>query len=1013
MSLSFSIVINTYNRAHTLRSCLESLRYLRHSNFEVIVINGPSTDGTDAILKDFESEIRIGSCPETNLSKSRNVGIAMAMGDIVCFIDDDAVPEPDWLNQLEGGYSDPEVGAVGGFIRDHTGVAFQSKVLVCDRFGDSNSFSTSDAAGVLEMPYSNRFFSLTGTNCSFRRSLLLQIGGFDEEYVYFLDETDVIIRVVDSGYRVRYIPDAEIHHKYAESHLRTNTKVPKSIYFPVRSKAYFCIRNASVSNSLESIYEYLNRYMASLKKDKKWLFEHNHIDEQLYAKLLREIDKGVADGINDALVTSVRHLLQEDRANKEIHHFKRYSTLMLPAQRLRLCILSQDYPPRKCGGIGIETHELATALAAEGHEVTVITRGEGHSTVDFEQGVWVHRVVPIYQPDRTSPKLPNLPQVIKDYCYTVFDEVMRVHARRGLDVVSSPIWDLEGAACIADQSIPTMLELQTTYKLALPSKPEWQTSAEYRRNHVDPIIEGERWALDHASHIVANSKGIISDIQKEYGLVIPNNRISLLPRGLRDVVASKLMDVSGQEDKKIKLLYVGRFEKRKGIDVLLAILPRLLLENPTLEVTLAGENDIPFDSEGPIKTRFMSAHSNSDIASRITFTGLVSTEKLNELYAECDVFVAPSRYESFGLIYLEAMRFSKPCIGTKAGGIPEVITDNLTGLLAIPGDTTDLYEKLSLVIKDKSLRIRLGRGGRKSFLENFTVSICAQKAAAIYRKHLPTVKLRSIEMPFAKSTLNLEGKMKYSKENYLPVFADDLATLRKGRNVRDGYARGWGLQFGDLREKVSNDKLFQEAIAIAKGRTIVTEVNQMNIYLILKFFLETIPFGHIVEFGSYKGGSALFMAYVVDKLYPGMKVYALDTFAGMPKTNPEIDWHRAGDFKDVDLEEIRRFATSQNITNLEFVQGLFQDTAPTLLPKIGKVSLTHIDCDIYTAVAESYQMVKPFMVCGGYYVFDDAIVSSCHGATEAVESKLIREDGLHSEQIFPHFVFRAPFSETI
>lgn len=255
------------------------------------------------------------------------------------------------------------------------------------------------------------------------------------------------------------------------------------------------------------------------------------------------------------------------------------------------------------------------------------------------------------------------------------------------------------------------------------------------------------------------------------------------------------------------------------------------------------------------------------------------------------------------------------------------------------------------------------------------------------------------------------GNKEYSAENYLPKMADDAATFRGGRNVRDGYARGWGLQFGNLRDKVRKDRLFQEANALVQGRTVVSEDNRMNIFLILKFFLKNIPFGHIVEFGSYKGGNALFIAYVVGKLYPGMKVYALDTFAGMPKTDLEIDAHRAGDFKDVDLVELKRYAASKNLDNLEFVQGLFQDTAPSLLPKVEKVALAHIDCDIYSAVLYSYDVVKPFMVSGGYYVFDDAIYSSCLGATEAVESRLIREDGLHSEQIFPQYVFRSPFGQ--
>ena len=73
----------------------------------------------------------------------------------------------------------------------------------------------------------------------------------------------------------------------------------------------------------------------------------------------------------------------------------------------------------------------------------------------------------------------------------------------------------------------------------------------------------------------------------------------------------------------------------------------------------------------------------------------------------------------------------------------------------------------------------------------------------------------------------------------------------------------------------------------------------------------------------------------------------------------------------------------------------------------GQIALAHIDCDIYSAVAYSYDVVKPRMAAGGYIALDDACFSSCLGATEAVEELLIRRDGLHSEQIYPHFVFRA------
>lgn len=247
---------------------------------------------------------------------------------------------------------------------------------------------------------------------------------------------------------------------------------------------------------------------------------------------------------------------------------------------------------------------------------------------------------------------------------------------------------------------------------------------------------------------------------------------------------------------------------------------------------------------------------------------------------------------------------------------------------------------------------------------------------------------------------------KHNNASYLSVMAGVIEGIRQGRNVSEGYQRGWGLQFGGLKEKVLADPLYQDAFAVASDRTIMSEENRMNIFLILRFFLSKIPFGHIIEYGSYRGGSAIFMAYIAKQLYPGMKVYALDSFVGMPPTDKNVDAHNAGDFSDTDLASLQARVDELGLDNLILVKGFFEDTNAGVMNEAGKISLAHIDCDIGPAVKYSYEGVKPFMVEGGYLVFDDATVSSCIGATEVVEDLLIRRDRLNSEQIWPHFVFR-------
>ena len=235
--------------------------------------------------------------------------------------------------------------------------------------------------------------------------------------------------------------------------------------------------------------------------------------------------------------------------------------------------------------------------------------------------------------------------------------------------------------------------------------------------------------------------------------------------------------------------------------------------------------------------------------------------------------------------------------------------------------------------------------------------------------------------------------------------------LRKGRSIRDGYARGWGLEFGDLRSSVLDDPIYQDAMAVAQGRTIQAENCRMNLFLLAKYFLPRLLLdgraGSIVEFGSFRGGSAIFLASVCRSLGLPVKVYGLDTFEGMPPTDKGVDAHNAGDFSGVDLDELRAFVASSGLSeHLEFVQGIFEDTAPSVLAKIPPVLLAHIDCDVYPSVAFSWDAVTPCMASGGYVALDDAHVSSCLGATEAVEDLAIRRDGLNCEQIWPHFVFR-------
>jgi predicted O-methyltransferase YrrM len=225
-----------------------------------------------------------------------------------------------------------------------------------------------------------------------------------------------------------------------------------------------------------------------------------------------------------------------------------------------------------------------------------------------------------------------------------------------------------------------------------------------------------------------------------------------------------------------------------------------------------------------------------------------------------------------------------------------------------------------------------------------------------------------------------------------------------GRFPLDGYQRSIKVTPSQIEQTMAHP-LFQEARRVAHGRTLVTRERLANIFLILSVWFDQFDSKNCIEFGSYRGGSTLFMATILARLYEGAKVYAFDTFEGMPATDKTLDLHKKGDFSDVSLDEIEQTAKSLNLDNIVFVKGMVEDTFPAKIADELRFGLAHIDLDIYQPIRYCQNEVWDRLEAGGYLVYDDATAPGCLGATQAVE-EFIHERDLRSEQIYPHFVFR-------
>ena len=736
---SVSVVVSTLDRAGWLDRALTALLLQHHPAFEVIVVAGPCIDDTYAVLRRFEDIVRSARCPVANLSISRNIGLRLACGDIVAFLDDDAVPEPDWLERLCEPYADPAVGAVGGYIRDHTGVAFQCRVMVADRFGEAREAGTlADARLDPPGPDVERYLSLTGANASFRRSALLDIGGFDEGYAYFLDETDACLRLAEAGWRLSVEPGAQVHHAYAPSALRRADRAPLSLSACVRSKAYFIIRHAMPRHGFPAAAAALHVHAEALRRDTLWRRDHGVLTPDQALRQLREIEDGLVDGVRAALSADrLTPLLPSAPIVRPMRSPRRGSA---GDGRLRLCLLSQQYPSvdgsgAPPGGVAMWTEALARSLAGRGHEVTVIARATAadhalpQASVAFEAqdgcGVWVHRIVgaPATRPVRRERLLDGLPASVADPALAAAAEVARIDPRRRFDLVMGPLWDVEPIAVLAQGAWPVAVSLHTASVQMGAYKPEW--TGRYRRTHVEPVVAAERRLLALAPHVLANSRAAAADIADALGLPDLAARAAVIPHGLPDLalgVVRSLPKAGG-----VRILFVGRLELRKGIDVLLEAAPAILGTAPEAELTIVGE-DVTASDQPCLRTLFHRRHAGAPWLRRLRFEGAVSRRTLLDHYAACDVAVIPSRYESFGLTALEAMIFGKPCVASRAGGLAEVVLGDRTGLLVRPGDAADLAAAVLTLVRDPAMRRGMGAAGRARYEALFT----AERMAANY-----------------------------------------------------------------------------------------------------------------------------------------------------------------------------------------------------------------------------------------------------------------------------------------
>lgn len=159
------------------------------------------------------------------------------------------------------------------------------------------------------------------------------------------------------------------------------------------------------------------------------------------------------------------------------------------------------------------------------------------------------------------------------------------------------------------------------------------------------------------------------------------------------------------------VLCIAALTRKKAQDVLLSAFPLVLREHPDARLVLVGE--------GPERPALEALSARLDLAQRVQFAGLESREQVVRRLQDARVVVLPSREEPFGLASVEGMMATRPVVASAVGGLPEIVTDGVDGLLVPPEDPAALAAAIARLLGDADLRARLGTAGRQTVHERF------------------------------------------------------------------------------------------------------------------------------------------------------------------------------------------------------------------------------------------------------------------------------------------------------
>lgn len=379
---------------------------------------------------------------------------------------------------------------------------------------------------------------------------------------------------------------------------------------------------------------------------------------------------------------------------------------------MKLLFFTWEYPPYKAGGIAAHCEDLATTLADQGHEPVVITYGDEELS-EVRDGVEIHRVPSTNSANNTLSWAMHLGHQMEK-------KAIELSKEKDFDLVHAHDW----MAVPGATGVKKTLELPMVFTVHSTQKGRDGINSEYQ----ETIHNLEWYGTYEAEEVITVGREFSEEVKHNYD--VPEQKVNYIPNGVDlekfDKHSNNLNYNDYAMDWEQIVLFVGRMYPQKGPGHLIEAMPQILGEKPEAKFVMCGSG----------ATEHYKSIAKDVAGDKVHFPGYVTDNELLSLMKSAEMTVAPSVYEPFGIVPLEAAACQTATVGSYTGGMKDTIIHEYTGLHTYPGDHNSIKNQVTRALEDPGWTDWMGDKARERVEDNFRWEQITAWTAGIYSEAL-------------------------------------------------------------------------------------------------------------------------------------------------------------------------------------------------------------------------------------------------------------------------------------